>query len=78
MTYQHDRTYWRMLSTRGLIEQARNSGDELAIALGERLEEYEEQEDTLADLLRENREMDTRIDTLRDEINQYRAQLGLD
>jgi polyhydroxyalkanoate synthesis regulator phasin len=78
MTYQQDRTYWRMSSTRGLIEQARNSGDELAIALGERLEEYENQEDDLYDLQRENKELDARVDSLREEIEALRAQLGLD
>ena len=37
MTY--DRTYWRACSDTRLIEEARDSGHELAIALGERFEE---------------------------------------
>lgn len=78
MTYQHDRDYWRMSSTRSLIEQARHSGDELAIALGERLAEYEGQEDVIYDLQRENKELDARVDSLREEIEELRAQLGLD
>jgi len=32
-----DRTYWRAQSAERLIEEARESGHELAIALGERL-----------------------------------------
>lgn len=35
------RAYWRMLTTRDLIEAARDSDHELAIALGERLGDYE-------------------------------------
>lgn len=41
MTYDpnKDRTYWRMSSDTALIEAARHSDHELAIALGERLED---------------------------------------
>ncbi len=74
----HDRTYWRAISTRGLIEQARDSQDELAIALGERLEEYESQEATIDDLQRENRELEQRVESWREEGEALRAQLGLD
>lgn len=35
---KQDRTYWRQESTRRLIEEGKASGDELAIALAERLE----------------------------------------
>ena len=63
-----DRTYYRACSTRLLIETARDSGHELAIALGERLEEYDTDEETIADLLRENRDLDARVDDLRREI----------
>jgi hypothetical protein len=37
----HSRAYWRMLTTRDLIEAARESNHDLAIALGERLQDYE-------------------------------------
>lgn len=37
MTITHDRDYWRSATTTALIEAARDSGHELAIALGERL-----------------------------------------
>ena len=71
MTYNpnHDRTDWRTLSTRTLIEAARDSGHELAIALGERLEELDHHEEALADLQAENRELSRRVDILRDELN---------
>jgi hypothetical protein len=35
----HDRNYWRAVPTADLIEAARDSREELAIALGERLED---------------------------------------
>ena len=71
MTYNpnHDRTDWRAVSTRTLIEAARDSGHELAIALGERLEELDHNEEALADLQAENRELDARVDILRNELN---------
>lgn len=71
MTYNpnHDRTDWRAVSTRTLIEAARDSGHELAIALGERLEELDHNEEALADLQAENNELSRRVDILRDELN---------
>ena len=71
MTYRtdYDRTDWRAVSTRTLIEAARDSGHELAIALGERLEELDHNEEALADLQAENRELDARVDILRNELN---------
>jgi len=73
-----DRTHYRALPTRLLIEQARDSGHELAIALGERLDEYDGDADTIADLLQENRELDARVDSLRQEIESLRRALDLD
>ena len=71
MTYRtdYDRTDWRAVSTRTLIEAARDSGHELAIALGERLEELDHNEEALADLQAENNELSRRVDILRDELN---------
>lgn len=73
MTYNpnHDRTDWRAVSTRTLIEAARDSGHELAIALGERLEELEDCADQLADAIAEARELDQRVDALRDELQAF-------
>ena len=71
MTYDpnRDRTDWRAVSTRTLIEAARDSGHELAIALGERLEELDHNEEALADLQAENRELSRRVDILRNELD---------
>lgn len=77
MTYQADRTYWRMSSTQTLIDCARHSGHELAIALGERLEEYEHQQPAIDDLLRENKELAARVDSLREEIEELRDAMDL-
>ena len=35
------RAYWRMLTTRELVEAARDSDHDLTIALGERLQDYD-------------------------------------
>ena len=73
MTYNptYDRTDWRAVSTRTLIEAARDSGHELAIALGERLEELESCADELADAIAEARELSERVDSLRDELQAF-------
>lgn len=73
MTYNttYDRTDWRAVSTRTLIEAARDSGHELAIALGERLEELEGCADQLADAIAEARELSQRVDSLRDELQAF-------
>jgi polyhydroxyalkanoate synthesis regulator phasin len=70
MTYNpnHDRTDWRALSTKTLIEAARDCPNELAIALGERLEEMEHGENLIFDLQAENDELGQRIDALIDEL----------
>ena len=70
MTYNpnHDRTDWRALSTKTLIEAARDCPNELAIALGERLEELERDEGIIADLQTDNDELARRIDALADEL----------
>lgn len=79
MTYNptYDRTDWRAVSTRTLIEAARDSGHELAIALGERLEELEGCADELADAIAEARYLQERCDALRDELQAfYDAEAG--
>jgi len=70
MTYKpnHDRTDWRALSTKTLIEAARDCPNELAIALGERLEEMEHGENLIFDLQADNDELGRRIDALIDEL----------
>jgi ribosome assembly protein YihI (activator of Der GTPase) len=66
MTYNpnHDRTDWRALSTRTLIEAARDCPNELAIALGERLEELENAEAENIELRATVDELDRRVDAL--------------
>jgi hypothetical protein len=79
MTYNptYDRTDWRAVSTRTLIEAARDSGHELAIALGERLEELEGCADQLADAIAEAWELSARVDSLHDELQAfYDAEAG--
>ena len=53
---QHDRTYWRACDTARLIEEARDSGHELAIALGERLDDISDAPDEVVLLRAELRE----------------------
>lgn len=45
----HDRDYWRCTPDADLIDAARDSGHELAIALGERLEDASSVDDSLTD-----------------------------
>jgi DNA-binding ferritin-like protein (Dps family) len=59
-----DRTDWRALSTRTLIEAARDCPNELAIALGERLEELENAEAEAHELRALVDELDRRVDAL--------------
>lgn len=77
MTYDptNDRTYWRQTEDRRLIEAARESGHELCIALGERLEDYADLPDQAADLIAERDELDKRCDALRRELNELHEAL---
>ena len=73
MTYDpnHDRTYWRREDSRRLIEAARDSGHELAIALGERLGMLSDAADDLHDAKAEIAELTRRVDYLRKELDAY-------
>ena len=77
MTYDptNDRTYWRQADDRRLIEAARDSNHELAIALGERLEDLADLPDQIADLIAERDELDKRCDMLRKELNELHEAL---
>ena len=77
MTYNlsFDRTDWRNRTERELIEAARDSGHELCIAIGERLEDYADLPDQLADLRAERDELDKRCDMLRAELNELHEAL---
>lgn len=70
-----DRTEWRTMGTRDLVGAARDSGHELAIALGERLEELATvADDALQEALEDLRELDRRCDALRAELEEMYAQ----
>ena len=73
MTYDHnaDRTYWRSTETRRLIEVARDSGHELAIALGERLQDLEDADDERAELTMQLRDARSTIARLQAEVAAY-------
>jgi len=66
-----DRTYWRREDSRRLIEAARDSGHELAIALGERLGMLSDTADDLHDAKAEIAELSRRVDYLRKELDAY-------
>lgn len=71
-----DRDYWRSEPTKRLIEEARTKGCELCIALGERLEEADD--DVVADRTQaEDREDELRIEIfgLRNRIEEAEEQL---
>ena len=48
-----DRDYWRSQSDTRLIDEARSSGHELCIALGERLDDQEEESSAAVGMLEE-------------------------
>lgn len=54
----HDRTYYRLCDMRVLIEAARDSGHELAIVLGEKLDDYWHEFEDVAGLRESLREME--------------------
>ena len=67
-TLTRDRNYYRMCDDSDLIRAARDSRDELALALAERLAEMadvEDEHDTLRDALDEATRL---VDHLRDEV----------
>jgi len=67
-TLTRDRNYYRMCDDGDLIRAARDSGDELALALAERLADFadlEHERDTLRDALDEATRL---VDHLRDEV----------
>jgi len=80
MTYyaHYDRTDWRALSTKTLIYAAQDCPHELAIALGERLDEMEGFDTHAADLEKELADLQARLDALEQTIAEHEAALGYD
>lgn len=78
MTYNpnHDRTDWRTHTDRELTEAARESGHELAIVLGERLEDMRDLPDLLAEAEHQLDEATRLVDYLRAELRETEAQLA--
>lgn len=80
----YDRTYWRSCDTSRLIEDARHSGHELAIVLGERLEdmdveaqgEYEEWKQKLEDCEINCNQLDDKVYQLRAEIEKLELMIA--
>lgn len=59
-----DRDYWRSCSTKRLIEEARDSGHELCVAIGERLQDLDYADDRLEELLAEREELRRQVRNL--------------
>ena len=79
-----DRDYWRCAPTSRLIEEARTKGCELCIALGERLEEADddasllssEMEDRASDTDREIAALITEIEGLHEKVTELEEKLN--
>lgn len=71
-----DRSYWRGAGDRQLIEAARDSGHELAIALGERLEEATGETGSTFHLKQECEELEKTCDLLRQRIKTLEGRLA--
>lgn len=65
----HDRSYWRLAGDAVLLEAARDSDNELAVALGERLDTYVRNSRPIADLEAEVEDLKAQIERLQDELD---------
>lgn len=71
----HDRSYWRLATDKVLLEAAQDSDDELAVALGERLDTYVRNAKPIADLEAEVEDLEAQIERLQDELRAVEADL---
>jgi uncharacterized protein YceH (UPF0502 family) len=79
-----DRDYWRSEPTKRLIEEARTKGCELCVALGERLEEADDEaseeadkwENIAIDNDREIANLNTEVEELHEKLAKLEAQLN--
>jgi len=78
MTYDPtaDRQYWRFSDSRRLIEAARDSGHELSIALGERLDAWLDAAIELADTQDILKHVRAERDQLLETVAQYEREAG--
>jgi septal ring factor EnvC (AmiA/AmiB activator) len=72
---KYDRNYYRMLDDDGLINEGRDSMDELAIVLADRLGELSDVEAQLDEAKNEIVELNARLDVWQAEANNLQAQL---
>jgi hypothetical protein len=72
----NDRNYYRMLDDDGLINEGRDSMDELAIVLAERLDSLLNVEEELEDAKKLIDELSHRCDTWMEETVSLQAQLA--
>lgn len=75
MTKTKDRAHWRMMEDVELIEAARESGHELCIALGERLDDLRDLPDQLEEAQAGLEDAENTIHYLRAELRETEAQL---
>lgn len=72
----NDRNYWRTFDTSRLIDDARHSGHELAIVLGERLEDMDvEAREELAEWKQKAEDLQIDCNQLEDTLYQLRAEI---
>lgn len=72
----NDRVYWRTCGTSRLIEEACESGHELAIVLGERLEDLDvEALEELADWKQRAEDLQIDCNQLEDKVYELRAEI---
>lgn len=67
----NDRSYWRLCDDKRLIEEAYNSGDELCIVLGDRLECVIDIVDEAIALREQRDELRRQVERLMREIEEY-------
>ena len=67
----NDRSYWRLCDDKRLIEEAYNSGDELCIVLGDRLECVIDIVDEAITLRQERDDLRRQVERLMHEIEEY-------
>lgn len=72
----NDRNYWRSQDTSRLIDDARHSGHELAIVLGERLEDLDvEAREELAEWKQRAEDLQIDCNQLDDKVYELRAEI---
>jgi peptidoglycan hydrolase CwlO-like protein len=72
----NDRNYWRSQDTSRLIDDARHSGHELAIVLGERLEDMDvEAREELAEWQQKAHDLQIDCNQLDDKVYELRAEI---